>query len=296
MFDGEVSGIITTYKREADMVEIAVKSMIDQTYPIKEIIVVDDNQRGSEFCEPLRKMCEKYPTVKYIKQNGNKGACAARNLGIENATGKYVAFLDDDDEWMPEKTEKQMKVFADHQGEGLGLVFCCGTQYHTDTGKTTDYYNIKVFKEVVDYATLLRGNIVGTTSAPLILKEVFYKVGMFWEEQPARQDYEMWVRIASAYGIRGVIDQLFVHTMHESDQISKNKKRSYIGYDNMYKRYKKDYKKDPEAEQFILEMIYFSRYKFSFAVTGVFLRIKYLKFKKNMKMIIRRIFKGKQRS
>ena len=116
-----VTGIITSYNREAEVVEQAIQSMLNQTHPIMEVIVVDDNPNGSLFSDELLKMCSKYPLVRYLKQDGNKGACAARNLGIKNANGEIIGFLDDDDIWLPEKLEKQLKPFEGGGGR-IGFV------------------------------------------------------------------------------------------------------------------------------------------------------------------------------
>ena len=120
-----VSGIITTYGRKANLVERAIVSMEVQTYPMFEIILVDDNQNDSPLCMELEDMCSLHPMVKYVKQDGNMGACAARNLGIENSSGEFIGFLDDDDEWLPEKIESQIKVF-DSCDASIGLVSVSG--------------------------------------------------------------------------------------------------------------------------------------------------------------------------
>lgn len=284
----QVSGVITTYKRNADVVEKAIGSMLAQTYPLKEIIVVDDNFDDSEFCKPIKDMCAKYDIVRYVKQDGNKGACAARNLGIKNSTGEYIGFLDDDDEWLPEKTEKLLKVFADRGDEKLGMTYCGGIRLVAETGETKDYYNTDVIEEDVTFDKMLLCDRVGSTSIPLIKKEVFDNVGGFWEEQPARQDYEMWLRISTKYGISGIKDKLFVHTLHQGEQISKSSKRSYAGFNNIYRRYKKYYKKNIEAELSVIHNILANSDKRSFYDFLLRMRNEYL-------LIKRRLLKGRDK-
>lgn len=251
-----VTGIITSYNREAEIVEQAIQSMLNQTYPIMEVIVIDDNPNGSWFSSELFKMCCKYSLVKYIKQDGNKGACAARNLGIKNANGEIIGFLDDDDSWLPKKLEKQLKPFEDKE---IGMVSCCGFLRNSNSNNLSEYFNINQFKKNITYYDLLKRDYIGTTSQPLIRKSVFEAVGGFWEEQPARQDYEMWIRISQKYKIACIKDKLFVHVIHEGEQISKNKSKSHIGYTNILIRYLADYKRHPFAMRKIISNIWHTR-------------------------------------
>ena len=254
----DVSGIITTYKRDSSIVEKAIQSMLDQTIALKEIVVVDDNPNDSEYCSGVEAVCKKYNNVKYLKQNGNKGACAARNLGIRNTTGAYIAFLDDDDTWFPQKIEKQLSTFMINPPK-VGLVYCCGVLCNQETNEEMDYYNIKSFRERVSFNDLLEYDYIGSTSQPLIRRECFEKVGLFWEEQPARQDYEMWLRISKEFEIIGIPDKLFRHCIHDGEQISKGSLRSHLGYINIYKRYRKDFNNNLPAKEHILSMILATR-------------------------------------
>lgn len=264
-----ITGIITTYKREANVVKRAIQSMQTQTYPLLEIIVVDDNGTDDPLCAELKVVCENYCNVTYVKQDGNKGACAARNLGIEKAKGEYLAFLDDDDEWLPDKIEKQIEVFSKTE-KNVGLVSVSGYLFNEDSGEKDDYFNYKTFDPNPTFKDMLAMDYVGSTSQPLIKAECFRKVGGFANEQPARQDYEMWLRISRVYKIVCLKDQLFVHRIHEGEQISKNPKKAQRGYLNIYKWYRDDYRKYPEAEISIINRIICHR--------GTDSRLKYLSF------------------
>jgi len=97
-----VSAVITTYNR-ASLVGRAIESVLNQTRPVEELIVVDDGSTDN-----TREVVERYGTrVRYVFQPNRKIACA-RNRGAEEAKSEWVAFLDDDDEWLPEKIEKQV--------------------------------------------------------------------------------------------------------------------------------------------------------------------------------------------
>jgi glycosyltransferase involved in cell wall biosynthesis len=271
-----VSAIITTYKREIDILERAILSVLKQTYQDIEVLVVDDNDNNSPLCSEIRILCSKYPIVKYIKQDGNKGACSARNLGISKSKGEYIAFLDDDDEWIDCKIEKQMRVFA--QADNMvGLVFCNGIQRNEDTGEERDYCSHSVFKTSVKFDELLGYDFIGSTSHPLIRKECFDVVGGFWESQPARQDYEMWIRISTKYRIIGICENLFIHNIHEGEQISKNNHKGQIGYKNIYLRYRNYYKKNKKAQIGILSRIISAREKITIEVLYYYVKREMLK-------------------
>ena len=105
--DDLLSVIIPTYHRELPIVQRAIDSVINQSYPYIEAIVVDDNESISAFSQKLKSYCKQHGII-YIKQFGRAGACNARNLGVANSTGKYIAFLDDDDEWFPSKASEQI--------------------------------------------------------------------------------------------------------------------------------------------------------------------------------------------
>ena len=251
-----VTAIITTYGRSAEVVEKALLSVLRQSYSVQEVIIVDDNEYGSRLSDPIRELCDKHD-VTYIKQNGNKGACAARNLGIANSKGDYIAFLDDDDEWLPDKIEAQMKAFKAND-ESVGLVFCSGIQINDETSEESEYYNYSLKKDIT-FAEELGCDYVGSTSNPLIRRKCFETVGGFWEELPARQDYEMWLRIASKYRIIGLEGKYFIYTIHAGDQITKDKAKAYIGFRSVYRRYKNDYAEHPEARLNILNWIIWNR-------------------------------------
>lgn len=270
-----VTAIITTYGREDVILARAINSILNQSYPVQEIIVVDDNEDDSPLSRNIQSVCSKYQRVIYVKQIGNQGPCAARNLGLKCAKGDYIGFLDDDDQWMPEKIAKQVEEF-NRNDDTLGLVFCSGIQVDEETGKTTDYYNVNMKKDIT-FEDELGCDFIGSTSNPLIRKKCFETVGGFWTDQPARQDYEMWLRIAKRYRVKGIEGKYFIYSIHAGDQITKDKNKSYCGFRNIYMRYKQDYIKNPGARLNILNWIIWNKPGINKEVLGFWLEREWVK-------------------
>ena len=120
-----VSVIIPTYKRSKSL-NRAIESVQNQTYPNIEIIVVDDNGKGTEYQKETEKSLEEYiitGRIKYIPHDINRNGSAARNTGFEHSKGEYINFLDDDDVFLPEKIERQVEVL-ENSDEKFGATYC----------------------------------------------------------------------------------------------------------------------------------------------------------------------------
>lgn len=251
-----ISVVIITYNRYFKDIYRSINSVLNQTYNNIEIILVDDNNPNSKCRYDIEKSIKKMKKIKYIKHDYNMGAQVARNTGIKNSFGKYIAFLDDDDEWMKDKIEQQIKPIKDD----VGLVYSMGKIVIEETGDIKDYVTTKKFNSEVTFKDLLYADYIGTTTQALIPKNVFNVVGDFDINQPARQDYEMWLRISKKYKCVGVSKPLFKHYIHAGEQISKNNNKAIIGLKNILKKYKKDYSKNPSAKWHICFLIS-NRYK-----------------------------------
>lgn len=121
-----VTAVITTYKREPEIVKRAIDSVLAQTYKHINIVVVDDSPADYELRDSVEKLVLDHfaeANITYVQHERNLGACAARNTGLSLVNSEFVAFLDDDDEWLPEKIEKQVKKFRECD-ELTALVYC----------------------------------------------------------------------------------------------------------------------------------------------------------------------------
>jgi glycosyltransferase involved in cell wall biosynthesis len=246
-----VSAVITTYKRKVEHLKKAIESVLKQTYDNIEILVIDDNEKDSIYSVEIQNEIEWNERLIYISCNGNKGACYARNLGIKNAKGYYIGFLDDDDEWKKDKIQMQVDAFSD----GVGLVSVRGTVYNCDTNIQTPYFANVPCKEYVTTSDLLQQDYIGSTSQPLLLKEALVRCGGFTVGLPARQDYDMWIRISKEYKIRCLDEDLFIYNRHSGDQITKHPEKAMAGYEYIYKTNKKELQELPSAKDDILSKI-----------------------------------------
>lgn len=209
-----VSVVIPTHNR-ADLLPRAIKSVQAQTYQDLEIIVVSDGSTDNtkEVVEALSKEDSR---IRFVEYHPGRGGNIARNTGIENAAGEYVAFLDDDDEFFPTKLEKQVAVME--SDPEIGLVY---------TGVKILYIN-----EKVSYASkarncgdlsreILLDNHIGTTSTVMLKKEVIAKSGMFDVALKALQDFDLWIRVCQHCKVGVVPEELInYYNYTNSTQVS----------------------------------------------------------------------------
>lgn len=233
----KVSVIIPTYNR-AHLIGKAIKSVLNQTYKDFEVTVVDDG--STDNTEEIVKSFTDFK-IHYICHKHNRGASAARNTGIKASRGEYIAFLDSDDEWLPEKLDKQMKTFNSESSE-VGVVYT-GDYYVDEKDKKVKKVHIPR-KEGYIYEELLAGNYVGTPSALLVKKECFTKAGLFDEDLPTSEDYDMWFRIAKYYKFRYVKDLLVVCLIH-NNQMTANSEIMIEGVKRIQTKYSKKFRKRP---------------------------------------------------
>ena len=167
-----VSVVIPTHNRYDELFR-AIKSVEKQTYKNIEIIVVDDNYNNKELRNRIKKEIKKYK-VNYVTLEEHLGGSKARNYGVSISKGKYISFLDDDDEYLKDKILEQVKLFDKSNDDRLGLVYCYGNII---------YPNNTIEKERTCYrgwplSIQMRFNIAGT-SFWLIRKDVLDTIGGF---------------------------------------------------------------------------------------------------------------------
>ena len=198
-----VSVVIPTHNR-GNLIERAVNSVIQQTYKALEIIVVSDGSTDNTD-EVIQTLTRKDERIRYISYHPAKGGNVARNTGIQAAKYDYIAFLDDDDEWLPEKLEKQMKVFL--KDSEIGLVYTGVKSIYLS--ENTSYLSTSHLCGDLSKKILLN-NYIGTTSTVIVKKSALEKSGLFDINLTAMQDYDLWIRICQNSKI-GVVSEPCIH-------------------------------------------------------------------------------------
>lgn len=204
----KVSVVIPTCNRP-ELLTRAVRSVLAQTYQDIEIIVVDD---GVKECAEGVVTTFGDPRIRYLKNETSLGGGGARNRGIVEAQGEYVAFLDDDDEWLPEKLRIQIDAL-EQAPQDVGFCFSAVVNVFSDHEETTHVEN-----GVFDFSQIALRRFKGFLTSTLILsKAVLDEVGGFDESLPSHQEPELIIRVTRKY--RGIgIDQPLVRmnmTPHE---------------------------------------------------------------------------------
>lgn len=199
-----VSVIIPTYKR-SDCLLQTIESVLSQTYPSIEIIIVDDNGLGNKFQVETQKKLQKYigeRKIIYIPHEVNKNGAAARNTGFRASKGEYINFLDDDDVLMPEKIERQVS-FLENQSMDVGATYCNSrltfrTRF-TGRVKTIETNYAAEGNLIKEY---LKNEMHFNTSSLLFRRSVIEELHGFDESYRRHQDYEILLRFFTKWTIK----------------------------------------------------------------------------------------------
>jgi glycosyltransferase involved in cell wall biosynthesis len=219
---GLVSVIIPTYNR-ADLLGEALSSVFAQTYRDFEIVVVDDGSTDNTV-EVLRPL-EEQGLLRYIYQK-NAGEAAARNKGLLEAKGRYIAFLDSDDIFEPEKLELQTAYLQNHAE--IGLVHS-GYIKFDNAGNNLGYRDASWFSGRIYPQILLYWTTLMAVDTVLISRNVFENVGLFNENLRTGPDLDMWRRIARKYPF-GFINKSLARIRVHTGNISGNKMDAAEGF------------------------------------------------------------------
>ncbi len=205
-----VSVIIPTFNRSHTLRK-ALDSVLSQTYRADSIIVIDD---GSIDGTP-QVIGEHYPDLTYIKQK-NRGVSTARNKGIGMTDTDWLAFLDSDDEWLPEKLERQMTAL-EQQPE---MKICHTDETWIRNGKRVNPKKKHAKTGGWIFEKCLPLSCVSPSSV-LIHRSLFDDVGLFDESLPACEDYDLWLRIAAHHPFLYLNEKLTVKYGGHKDQLSR---------------------------------------------------------------------------
>ncbi len=231
-----VSVVIPTYNR-AHLITDALNSIVEQSYRPLEVIVVDD---GSE--DDTEQQVENWKraysddeelSVRYVHQE-NQGGNVARNRGIQEALGGCIAFLDSDDVWHPSKLEKQISVMK-HDDE-VGAVYCGLQQVDLESGKIVEVHQ-RTYPQGKILDQMLVHDVTSPTSTYVVRRSVFDNVGCFDVDLQARQDWDMWIRVAAAYTIACVPEVLVDFGDHSGPRTFSNPDKEIHAYHRIMEKY-----------------------------------------------------------
>jgi len=226
----KVSVIIPTHNR-AGLLEKAVKSVLYQSYTDFEILVCDDASTDN-----TREVIEGFTDnrIRFTRHERNIGVTAVRNSAIRGSRGDYIAFLDDDDEWLPGKLENQVDLLersTDKLGVAYTGVNCIDMKHGNLVKISVPQYRGYILNN------LLYDNFV-TTSTTVVKKTCFEKVGLFDPEFGYAEDYDMWIRIATEFEFDFIARPMINYGLH-LDKISMNYNTAIKGLERLIIKYER---------------------------------------------------------
>lgn len=205
-----ITAVVPTFNRKYCLPR-ALDSILGQSEPVDEVIVVDDGSDDGTY-ELVR---ESYRNIIYVAQE-NQGVSGARNSGIRIAENPWIAFLDSDDAWLPDKIERQKIALGADRSARL----CHGNEIWIRNGSRVnapDRYKKSggwIFKECLPLCAI-------SPSSAIIHREIFDAVGHFDESLPACEDYDLWLRICCRYPVLLIDDPVVEKYGGNPDQLSR---------------------------------------------------------------------------
>jgi len=232
----KVSVIIPTHNR-AEFLRSAITSVLNQTFQNFEIIIIDDASK-----DHTREVIAHFndARIKVIHNQVSKGAAGARNVAIMNSNCEYTAFLDDDDEWLPEKLKIQTYLLDNSPLEVGGVCTACFT-IEKVSGRVLSIDNPEM-------SDLSKGNFI-TTSSILLRRECFEKCGLFDESMPTSSDYDMWIRISKTFSFKFIKNALVKYYIHKNSLTFDYEKKTrgleiiFEKHDDFFKKNYEEYSK-----------------------------------------------------
>lgn len=223
----KVTVIMPVYNREG-LVRGALESVLDQTSRPDQIIVVDD---GSTDGTPA--VLDRFSSFVTVLTQSNQGPYPARNLALKHALGRYIAFLDSDDVWLPTKLEKQVSVLETRPE--VGLVFSDGQLIYDQTARgnlSGSFFELEAPARGWVFEALISNNFIPQSSV-LARRECFEVTGPFLEV-PLAADYHKWLQISLRYQFEYIDEILFRYFVHAGN-ISGDRVKKFTALNAVFK-------------------------------------------------------------
>lgn len=231
--DKLVSVNITTYNR-AHLIERCLNSVVRQSYSKMEIIVVDDCSTDNTF-EIVDKYMQKDNRVKYFRHDINEGNARARNTALKMCCGYYVAFMDDDDEWIDHhKIEKQIRAFENQKNANVGII-CTNVRLYSDANTFKD----KIIERPRNLMkAILKGNSIIYNSTVMTKRSIMMEVDGFDEKLKRGIDSDFYRNIIVSFNYNVIINPDITTAVYEygDNRITSNK-NNISTYEFIYKEF-----------------------------------------------------------
>ncbi len=257
-----VSVVIPSYRRP-DLVGRALRSVLDQTFADLEVIIVDDNAKGAaEQLATEKTITGQFSDerIRYIVNDSSKGGAEARNVGIRHALGEYVAFLDDDEDWLPEKLEKQV-IMMDAAEKDVGVIDTGFFDWKKNGAVRTVLPKMQGW--ILEPLLCKTGGRAPKLSTMLCRRSALVKAGMFDAALRARQDYDLYIRLARDFRFESVKAPLSNKRTDARARISGNPGNIVQGYERIYIKIQDDLASRPRAHA-----VYLLKYAIALASAG----------------------------
>lgn len=289
--DGLVSVIIPTYKRY-NTLSRAIKSVVYQTYKNIEILIVDDNDPNDSYSQGLKKMVFELgiPNLKLVTQEKHINGAAARNAGIKNAKGEFIAFLDDDDLWLPEKIEKEVEFIKQLPNEVGAVsnrkVFCNNGKisHISEVWNADENQNFKVISKQMNIQT-----------CTLLIKRQYLDVTGYFDPNLRRhQEVQLMAFFTAKYKVEfldeilTVIDSTDVMNRPNSNMLIEYKKSFFDSIFPVIKNYSSHKQKLIYAHN--MTEVAYALYRDNKKLKGIFLLIKCFRYPSVLKAFFERVY------
>ena len=239
-----VSVILPTFNRAYCLAE-SIHSVLDQSFTDFELIVVDDGSTDDTFA-----LLQQFPAVQLIRLNENHGVSYARNRGMEQAKGEWIAFLDSDDLWDKDKLVKQLNWLA-HQADYHAIhtnEIWLRNGVRVNPMDKHRKYSGAIFRQCLPFCIV-------SPSSTILRAELLREVGGFDESMPVCEDYDLWLRIARHYPFHLLKENLVVKRGGHEDQLS----HKYWGMDrwrvHALEKLLQDNKLNEEQREWVVAML-----------------------------------------
>jgi glycosyltransferase involved in cell wall biosynthesis len=232
-----VSVIMPTCNRAA-LVTRAIRSVLSQSFEDLELIIVDDGSTDNTG-SVVGQIDD--PRIRYFRHSERQGGSQARNTGIMNSAGGYVAFIDDDDAWHPKKLALQVDAIRE---TGADLIYTGCNYVDASTG---NIIKKRIPTDKGDlHAKLLMANCVGPTSTTIMTREILDKIGLFDPSLPSCQDWDLWIRISRAGQIHYIREALATIHVHP-DRISSDPVKKLVARRLLFAKIAEDLQQYPKS-------------------------------------------------